>query len=157
QRTISNLRPAHLDDLGLPAALRWYLKETAQHIDLPKINFRLQGSERNLPDSVKTAIFRIVQEAVTNAIKHAQANCIEVTLIYFFNSVDATIQDDGIGIDLKTKQGERRPSWGLLGMQERISLLNGKFELSSEPGTGVVVHVSIPAEERIEEEIPSAP
>ena len=103
----------------------------------------------------KTAIFRIVQEAVTNAIKHAQANRIKVTLIYYDNHVEVIILDDGIGIDLKYKQGEERPSWGLLGMQERISLLNGKFDLISKPGNGVEIHVSIPAQQHIELEIPN--
>ncbi|TES89211.1 MAG: sensor histidine kinase [Anaerolineales bacterium] len=150
QRIIANLRPAHLDDLGLPAALRWYLKNTRNHTELD-INFRVDGDEEALPDAVKIAIYRIVQEAITNTIKHAEANTFNVVLSYGDENVELWIDDDGKGMDMYQIEREDRQSWGLLGMRERASLLNGKFLIDSELEKGVMIHVTIPYQQPEEE------
>ena len=143
KRIISNLRPAHLDDLGLPAAMRWYFNDTKNHTNL-LINFIVRGEEVILPNEIKTAIYRIVQEATTNTIKHAEAKTLSVILQYNQENVDLWIEDDGIGFDTKQIERGERKSWGLLGIRERASLLNGSFSLKSEPGKGVLIHIFIP-------------
>jgi signal transduction histidine kinase len=143
QRIISNLRPAHLDDLGLPAALRWYLNDTKNHTDLD-INFHVEGEEKDLSDSVKIAVYRIIQEATTNTIKHAQASDLKITLCYEDEKIELWIDDNGKGMDLTQIEQNKRQSWGLLGMRERSELLNGTFKIDSEPGKGVLLNFSIP-------------
>ena len=111
QRIISNLRPAHLDDLGLPAALRWYFNDTKNHTDL-LINFLVKGEEVKLPNEIKNAIYRIVQEATTNTIKHADATSFNVILQYNEEEIDLWIEDDGRGFDTKQIEHGDRKSWG---------------------------------------------
>jgi signal transduction histidine kinase len=148
QRIISNLRPAHLDDLGLPAALRWYFNDTKNHTKL-LINFNVRGEEIILPNEIKTAIYRIIQEATTNTIKHAKAKTLNVVLQYNEKDVDLWIEDDGIGFDTKQIEQGKRKSWGLLGIRERASLLNGTFSLMSEPGKGVLINIVIPYDQPV--------
>lgn len=148
QRIISNLRPAHLDDLGLPAALRWYFNDTKNHTNL-LINFSVKGEEVKLPNEIKNAIYRIVQEATTNTIKHADATSFSLILQYNEADIDLWIEDDGRGFDTKQIEHGDRKSWGLLGIRERASLLNGSFSLDSEPGKGILIHVVIPYDQPV--------
>jgi signal transduction histidine kinase len=148
QRIISNLRPAHLDDLGLPAALRWYFNDTKNHTNL-LINFSVKGEEVKLPNPIKNAIYRIVQEATTNTIKHADATSFSLILQYNEADIDLWIEDDGRGFDTKQIEHGDRKSWGLLGIRERASLLNGSFSLDSEPGKGILIHVVIPYDQPV--------
>jgi signal transduction histidine kinase len=146
QRIIANLRPAHLDDLGLPAALRWYFTDTKNHTDL-LINFMVKGEEIFLSNEIKNAIYRIVQEATTNTIKHAEAKSFSVTLQYNEEYVDLWIDDDGRGFNTLKIDQDVRKSWGLLGIRERVSLLSGSFSIDSEPSKGVLIHIAIPYEQ----------
>ena len=143
QRMISNLRPTHLDDLGLTAALRWYCSEIESHSSI-KIKFDVIGVVRPLSDNVKTTFFRIVQEAINNVLKHANATQIWSELRFGKHKVEIMIEDNGIGMDLEQLAFEKRPSWGLLGMQERAALLGGEFNLISKPREGTCIQVSIP-------------
>lgn len=145
QRLIADLRPSHLDDLGLSATLRWYTGEVQNRFSLP-IHFSVKGDENHtLPPPVKTALFRIVQEALTNVVKHAQASQVEVTLSYFPHQARVMVLDNGQGFSLaELKDIETRPSWGLLGMQERASLLGGEFKIESALGQGTCIEVQIP-------------
>ena len=143
QRIIANLRPAHLDDLGLPAALRWFFNDTKNHTDL-SINFEVKGEEVSLTNEIKNAIYRIVQEATTNTIKHANAQTFKVTIQYNEENIDLWIEDDGRGFNTYLIDHGDRKSWGLLGIRERASLLSGSFSIDSEPGKGVLIHVVIP-------------
>lgn len=143
QRLIADLRPSHLDDLGLPAALRWYSGEIHERTGM-NISFTVEGEERHLPDSINIALFRIVQEALTNVVKHAQAESAVVKLFFENDRVVAFVRDDGRGFDMSFLGTEGRKSWGLLGMRERASLLGGRFSLESALGMGTSVKVSIP-------------
>jgi signal transduction histidine kinase len=143
QRLISDLRPSHLDDLGLPAALRWYTNEIQNRLPL-KINMEITGEPRELPTELKTAIFRIAQEALTNVIKHSGASNVNVRLCYQTDVVSLSVQDDGRGFDIRSGPHPQRPTWGLLGMQERTTLLGGKLILRSEINQGTEVMISIP-------------
>ena len=152
QRVIADLRPSHLDDLGLPATLRWYAVDIRNRSTLD-VNVVVIGEERPLPSEVKTTLFRVTQEALTNTIKHASATNAKIRLVYGGQNVSVRIEDDGCGFDINRVDSSNQQAWGLIGMEERASLLGGKFILSSVPGYGTVVEVVIPYEQQIEREI----
>jgi signal transduction histidine kinase len=142
QRIISDLRPSHLDDLGLPAALRWYAGEVRTRTGL-EVNVSFEGEPVSIPAAVKTTLFRVAQEALTNVVKHANANAVCLNLTYLEDGVRMRIVDDGSGFDPAMNQAQGQ-SWGLIGMQERSSLLGGDFRLISRPQEGTTVEVEIP-------------
>lgn len=144
QRIISDLRPAHLDDLGLSATLRWYASRIQE---LTSINVRvdIEGDEPTLDDAVKITIFRIVQEALNNVIKHAQATNVNVKLHYLEKEVRIHVFDNGVGFDMKEVQSRiGRVSLGLAGMEERAALLGGGVTISSRSGYGTEVEAVVP-------------
>jgi signal transduction histidine kinase len=149
QRLIADLRPSHLDDLGLAATLRWYTTELQNRSGI-KIDMEFEGDIRPLPGGVKTTLFRVVQEALTNVVKHAKASHVQVHLAYNERVVVAEIVDDGRGFDPQRLNGTSR-SFGLLGMRERASLLGGRLEVHSQPGEGTQVQVVIPFPESVEQ------
>ena len=138
---IVDLRPSHLDDLGLPSTLRWYAKDLQPRVPFA-IHVEITGEEQALDPAVSTALFRVAQEALTNIMKYAQAHAAWIRLHYAAQEVSLQVEDDGVGFDpLKMPD---RSTWGLLGMQERAELLGGHFELVSHPGAGTHVQVMIP-------------
>ncbi|RME89021.1 MAG: sensor histidine kinase [Anaerolineae bacterium] len=141
QRLIADLRPSHLDDLGLPAAIRWYANSVQAHSGL-KIHVEIVGEEKTICSDYMTTLFRIFQEALTNVVKHAHASNVAVQLCFEPALVRLRVEDDGQGFDAELAR--RQKSWGLLGMQERATLLDGEFHLHSAPGRGTVVEVAIP-------------
>jgi signal transduction histidine kinase len=143
QRLIADLRPSHLDDLGLAAALRWYAGEVQKRVPL-LVSVEVRGEPRQLSSEMKTALFRVAQEAITNVIKHANASNVKVLLEFGEHGVSVQVEDDGQGFDIHFLSSQRRPSWGLLGMEERAALLGGEFLLNSHPGQGTQVQVTIP-------------
>jgi signal transduction histidine kinase len=143
QRLIADLRPSHLDDLGLSSALRWYANTLQDRVRLD-VHVEIQGEERPVPSPVKIALFRIAQEALTNVVKHAQAKTARVVLTYADETVHIRVTDDGRGFDMDTAGSAKRISWGLKGMEERTSLLGGRFEVHSHLSEGTTVEVSIP-------------
>ena len=155
QRIIANLRPSHLDDLGLAAAIRWFISDVQNHTDIHLV-FTQECEEVPVSDEVKIAMYRVVQEAITNAIKYSKAENVYVELCFSDKSVEVQIEDDGVGMDVNTLRTKREQSWGILGMRERAQLLDGVFKIESSPGKGVQVSVSIPyqlTELNLEEEI----
>ncbi|MBL8062002.1 MAG: sensor histidine kinase [Anaerolineales bacterium] len=144
QRIISDLRPAHLDDLGLSATLRWYASRVHE---LTSIHVRvdLEGDEPMLDDAVKITIFRIVQESLNNVVKHAQATNVNVKVHYLEREVRIHVRDNGIGFDMDAVQSRiGRVSLGLAGMDERAALLGGAVTISSRPSYGTEVEAVIP-------------
>jgi signal transduction histidine kinase len=140
-----NLRPSLLDDLGLIAALRWYVDREAQRADLiPALVVDLK--EARLPPELETACFRITQEALTNVVRHAQARRMWVELSQRGAELHLTIRDDGIGFDVGAVWRRRvsAAGLGLQGMQERALILGGKIEIKSAPARGTEVHVWFP-------------
>jgi signal transduction histidine kinase len=142
QRLIADLRPSHLDELGLQAALRWYAGEIQARVSL-NVDFEVQGEPRDIPTAVNTALFRVVQEALTNVVKHAYADWAMVVLTYNTDHVSVQVEDNGRGFDLD-KVMENRVAWGLLGMRERASILGGHLTFESQPGMGTRVFVTLP-------------
>ncbi len=143
QRLISDLRPSHLDDLGLAAALRWYGTEIEARTGLT-LKVEVSGKDRRLDSPLKTAMFRVAQEALTNAVKHAAASSVHVSLNFGADGVSVIVQDNGVGFDPAGLATIKRPAWGLAGMRERAALLNGTFRLETGPGEGTCVEVFLP-------------
>ena len=147
QRLITDLRPSHLDDLGLPAALRWYGGKVAERTGL-KVRVDIFGEEKTMVDAAKIAVFRIVQEALNNIIKHAGATSIFIQLSFEPTRIHVTVRDDGQGFDpdIVRKRQTSRPSLGLAGMNERAALLGGTVVIESGPGQGTLVEAKIPCQ-----------
>lgn len=140
-----DLRPSALDDLGLLPALRWYVKEYQQRCGIAA-EFSASGCKERMSPEIETAIYRIVQESLTNTAKHAHASKIWVSVHEEGALVHVNVRDDGRGFDvqavLKTPWQDR--GLGLGGIMERASLLNGAVQFSSQPGRGTTVDVTIP-------------
>jgi signal transduction histidine kinase len=141
QHLIADLRPSHLDDLGLPAALRWYAGEVQNRVPL-SITVDINGEPCPIDPAANTALFRVAQEALTNVVKHAQATKATVRLSYLPNVVILQVEDDGCGFDVRAQT--QRPAWGLLGMEERATLLGGHVTIQSQPGRGAQIEMMIP-------------
>ena len=138
-----DLRPAMLDELGLAAALRWYVKARVERPGLTVVADLQVGAGR-LPLQIETALYRIGQEALANAVKHAQARRIELILEVKPGYAAMAIFDDGRGFDLGEARGM---GLGLLSMKERVGLLGGQFNIVTEPGQGTRVYAVIPLPE----------
>jgi signal transduction histidine kinase len=139
-----DLRPSVLDDLGLPAALRWYVDRFARTVD---IHAQLSiGAVPDLEPSVATACFRVAQEALTNVARHAQARDVWLDLQLVAGGLELRIRDDGVGFDVAAarKRASAGASMGLLGMQERAALAGGDFELRSLPHGGTELRARFP-------------
>ncbi len=144
QRIISDLRPAHLDDLGLSATLRWYASRIHELTGI-SVRVDFDGDEPVLDDAVKITIFRIVQEALNNVIKHSQATVANVRIHYQADKTRIHVFDNGVGFDVKEVEGRiGRVSLGLAGMEERAALLGGGVTISSRPGYGTEVEAVVP-------------
>ncbi len=142
---VSDLRPSVLDDMGLVSALRWL---TQQFEERTKIQTEIQviGAKRRLPSQVETVLFRIAQEALNNIGRHAHATRASIQLEFVDSTVALRITDNGCGFVVDQLLGPRpvRRAWGLLGIQERVGLVGGQFEIHSTPGQGTVLVVEIP-------------
>ncbi len=143
RRLIADLRPSHLDDLGLDAALRWFAGEVHDRAPL-EVRVEVAKELCELPETVNIAMFRIAQEAMTNVLKHAEAEHLWVRLYCTNEKVNLEIEDDGKGFDLAGMQADQKTAWGLLGMEERATLCGGDLFLETTPGEGTRVRVSIP-------------
>jgi signal transduction histidine kinase len=140
------LRPSVLDDLGLLPALRHLTKGYQDRFHVP-VDFEAVNMDgERLPSEVETALYRIVQEALTNVARYAQADSVSVLLKNRSNSVVLIVEDDGLGFDVAQfmSSGLRDKKLGLYGMRERASLLGGTLTIESTPGTGTAVFVEIP-------------
>ncbi len=141
-RMVRALRPAHLDELGLEAALRYMLEQDFKPRGLPA-SLEISGESRRVELLVETVLFRVAQEALTNVQRHAQATDIRVRLGYEKDSVNLRIYDNGQGFD--PAQSFSAPhGWGLAGMQERAESLGGRLRVESAPGQGTEIEVWIP-------------
>jgi signal transduction histidine kinase len=145
QRLMTDLRPSHLDDLGLSAAIRWYSAKVQEHLPL-SIRVDIHGEECDLDDAMKITIFRIIQESLNNIIKHSHATHVNIHLHFDEKNVRISVFDNGIGFDQDQVQQRRtsRPSLGLAGMEERAALLGGTVTVQSRPGYGTEVEAKIP-------------
>lgn len=143
KRTIITLRPPQLDDVGLDSAVRNFI-ETICSASLLKVDYEYKISDRvQMSDTVKTVLFRTVQEALNNVLKHAKAEKVKIRFSKELEEIILTIEDDGIGY----KEEKSRPAdkLGLLGMKENISYLGGSIKIEGKPGKGTKIKVICPA------------
>jgi signal transduction histidine kinase len=135
------LRPSMLDDFGLVPALNWYAREVTNRTGL-NVVVEADDAADNLPDEHKTCIYRLVQEAVNNAGRHANARTAEVVVRREDRRVLLTVRDDGAGFDTRFVRG-----LGLLGMEERVRRLGGSFRIDSNLGRGTAIEAELPVAE----------
>ena len=141
RKIIFDLRPMTLDDLGLVATIRRVLEGVEKRSGLIS-DLRVSGDAQRLDSHIEVGVFRIIQEAVTNVEKHAQARHVIVQLDYSFQFINAVVEDDGQGIADLEDIGEE--SFGLMGIKERVHLLGGEVAIESVVGRGTRVKVKIP-------------
>jgi len=132
------LRPSMLDDFGLIPALRWLARDVGRRTGL-RVQVDAPDAADDLPEEHKTCIFRLVQEALNNAARHAQARSVQITLRPEAQRVSVSIQDDGAGFDTTAVRG-----LGLLGMEERVRHVGGRFVLDSQRGRGAMLQAELP-------------
>jgi PAS domain S-box-containing protein len=140
-----DLRPPLLDELGLVPALRWLVDQQAQRTGL-RVTFTANVEHVEMDAPLRTACFRVAQEAITNAIRHARAATVSVEVRAESDRVWLAVQDDGVGFDKDAMQqrAARGASIGLLSMNERVSLLGGELEVNSAPGRGTEIRAWFP-------------
>jgi len=139
------IRPTVLDDLGLQKALQQFLEEWAERSSL-KFDVHLNLNDRRLPPAIETALYRVLQEAIRNVIKHAQASKVGVILDATPDEVRLIIEDDGKGFvwDVPEKDAAASPRLGLLGVRERLALVDGLLEVETSPGSGTTLLIHVP-------------
>jgi len=144
RRLVRGLRPIYLDDLGLVSSLKVLVQETAQQAGL-EIVFEPLGDERRLDSQVEMMLYRMVQEALSNIVRHAQAAHARVALSFLENDLRVEIRDDGKGFALPTTPAEfaRKDHFGLLGLQERADIINARLDIQSRPGEGTTVCINL--------------
>jgi len=145
RRLSHELRPTMLDDLGLVPALQFLAEGVAKRTGL---SVAVSGSTHGrLPPAVETALYRITQEALTNAVRHAHPAHVKIQLQREARAVRCSIADDGVGFDVAAVLAHRGgPGLGLVGIRERLDALRGSLQIASTPGRGTRVHVAIPVE-----------
>lgn len=148
RRVARDQRPTLLDDLGLVAALEW-LVDQARERSTAGVELTVFGSKRRLPVEVEVALYRIAQEALRNADRHADAELIEIAITFDEKDVEVSIRDDGAGFETPRSASDhvRAGRLGLMGMQERSQLIGGVLEIRSAPDKGTTVTVRVPITE----------
>jgi signal transduction histidine kinase len=132
------LRPSMLDDLGLVPALEWQAREVFKRTGL-RVQVTADENASELPDEHKTCIYRVVQEALHNCARHAQARNVTVEVLQQPSQIMLSVADDGRGFDARRVRG-----LGLVGMEERVHHLGGSLRVNSRPGSGTMIAVVLP-------------
>ena len=133
------LRPSMLDDFGLQPALEWHVRDFGRRYGLP-VDLAVRGGFDDLPETHRTCIYRAVQEALTNCIRHARATHIEVTIAEEPDAIAVSVSDNGIGFE----PGRRIGGLGLKGIEERVRELHGTLAITSAPGAGTTLTIRLP-------------
>jgi signal transduction histidine kinase len=149
------LRPSVLDRLGFTAGLNWYIRQAAKRADC-EISALACDVPENLPEPLAIGAFRIVQEAVSNALRHARASTIQVSVIGTERRLSVRISDDGVGFDMSAVKGDSDPfaGFGVLGMMERARIAGGTLTVESSPGNGTRIVALLPLPEMPLPEMP---
>lgn len=144
RKVIFNLRPMALDDLGLIPTLRKYVQDYEEKTKIRAL-FETRGKEHRLSSAMEAAIYRLIQEALTNAAKHAYPTYVLVEITYQAQLVKIVVQDNGLGFnpELFQQKSKDHGHFGLIGMRERVELLEGRMEIESaeNQGTKIVIHI----------------
>ncbi|AWB46246.1 histidine kinase [Paenibacillus sp. CAA11] len=154
RKVIFNLRPMALDDLGLIPTLRKYVHDYEEKTKI-RATFETRGKEQRLSSAMEAAIFRLVQEALSNAVKHAYPTFVGVVITYQAQMIQIVVQDNGLGfnVELLEAKTKEHSHFGLIGMRERVELLDGRMEIESaeNQGTKIVIHIPTNVEKRKEQ------
>lgn len=146
ENVMSELRPPMLDDYGLLPALQWYANEFSGRTGIGVTVHGDEGMER-LPQASEIALFRIVQEALTNVAKHAQARQVDINVEHTGARFVMSVSDDGVGLDpAAASSAGRRQGLGMVTMRERTQAVGGQFEIGSAPGRGTRLVVRVPCQ-----------
>jgi len=139
------LRPSVLDDLGLHAALRWYMDRMRQDSGLD-IHVGMDFPEAGFGPELDMVLFRVTQEAFTNVVRHARARRVDIELAADDSLAHLSIRDDGLGFDVEEARARAMAgqSLGLIGMMERVNLAGGRLNITATPGGGTHIQVSLP-------------
>ena len=144
-KLIFDLRPTMLDHLGLVPALRWFAQSRLEPAGM-QVTIEETSASRRRPAEVETALFRVVQEAINNIVRHSGAR--NVNILFHFEEEITTIrvEDDGLGFDMVevTLSPDTRQGLGLMGMSERVELLGGGMEIITAPGCGTKLNIYVP-------------
>ncbi|KOR76278.1 sensor histidine kinase [Paenibacillus solani] len=151
RKVIFNLRPMALDDLGLIPTLRKYVHDYEEKAKIRTI-FETRGKEHRLSSAMEAAIYRLVQEALSNAAKHAYPTYVLVEITYQAQLVKIVVHDNGLGFNVNLLEQKSKDHFGLIGMRERVELLEGRMEIESaeNQGTKIVIHIPTNVEKRKE-------
>ncbi|MFF2752149.1 sensor histidine kinase [Psychrobacillus sp. NPDC058041] len=144
RRIIYDLRPMALDDLGLVPTLRKYLSTIEEYNPTSIIHFQSYGEEQRLHTNFEVAIFRLIQESLTNGLKHGKFKEAWVKVEWLKQKINIIVKDNGVGFDPNVAKDK---SFGLIGMRERVDLLEGSMKIISSPGNGTTLLFSIPINE----------
>lgn len=145
RKIIFDLRPMSLDDLGLVPALKRYVEQYIKDYGI-FVEITIMGKEYDLSSSLIIAIFRVIQESMTNVRKYAEATEVVIKIEYLPNKINVVVRDNGKGFQVeKVTKEKNNKAFGIVGMRERIQLLRGKFEIKSVLGQGTEVILSVPS------------
>jgi signal transduction histidine kinase len=133
------LRPSMLDDLGLQPALEWLTRDFTRRSNVP-VDLQISGALDTLSDQHRTCIYRVVQEALTNCVRHSRATAIHVSVRASEQTIDVSVSDDGVGLD----PSRRAAGFGLRGIEERVRELGGSITLLSASGQGATLSIKLP-------------
>jgi len=145
RRLTRDLRPVYLEELGLVPAVEMLARDTSRVLQIP-VDFRTEGTEQRLPPQVELALYRVMQEALSNVSRHAQASCADVHLHFATDALTLTVRDNGRGFVVPESPAEMAPSghFGLLGVQERVEAIGARLIIHSTPGAGTDLEVRLP-------------
>ncbi len=139
---IDDLRPSILDDVGLIPAIEKYLKRVKEENHI-SVTFEVGRSITRLSSEVETAVYRIIQEALSNVRKHARATEVKVEIVSLGNRLVAKVADNGCGFDVEMVDTEG-DNWGLIGMRERAEIIGGSLQIESNVGQGTLIRLEVP-------------
>jgi signal transduction histidine kinase len=145
------LRPSMLDDFGLQPALEWHVRDFERRYGVP-VELTVDGDFDSVPDQHRTCVYRVVQEALTNCIRHARAGKLSVTVTRDRRSLLVTVTDDGVG--MTPERG--RSGFGLRGIEERVRELHGTLSIHTAANAGTTLEIELPVPDERSEETPRA-
>lgn len=145
RRISMDLRPAELESLGFVSTIEQFINRYNGTKDTPKVNLYVTGEIITLPQKRELAMFRLIQECLNNIKKHAKANTVDLILHFEDETLEITVKDDGVGFEIPENLNIliQNGHLGLVGMNERVTQLNGKFNIISSPGNGTTTNVKI--------------
>lgn len=146
KRISANLRPTTLDDLGLIATAQWFCRNLSGLYQGIRITPRFDVSEADIPEAMKIVVYRVMQEALSNAAKHGQAQNINVSLALVDKRLELTVTDDGCGFEPESVMGSKDTlsGFGINSMRERVEICDGRFDIRTRIGEGTCIRASLP-------------